>query len=88
MLKYEHHDARDVLERASARETVARVAAGEVVRALLGAVGVEVFSHVLQIGPVTANLGDNQCQIPSAPDYIRKVQKRGGIGKKRKTVKC
>jgi len=40
------------------------------------------------IGTVTANLGDNQCQIPSAPDYIRKVRKRGGIGKKRKTVKC
>lgn len=41
-----------------------------------------------QIGPVTADLGNNQCQIPFAPDYIRKVQKRGTIGKKRKTVKC
>jgi hypothetical protein len=40
------------------------------------------------IGPVTANLGNNQCQIPFAADYIRKVQKRGAIGKKRKTVKC
>ena len=40
------------------------------------------------IGPVTANLGHNQCQIPFAPDYIRKVEKRGSIGKKRKTVKC
>ena len=39
-------------------------------------------------GPVTADLGDNECQIPFAPDYIRKVQKRGAIGKKRKTVKC
>ena len=41
-----------------------------------------------KIGPLTADLGDNACQIPFAPDYIRKVQKRGTIGKKRKTVKC
>ncbi len=41
-----------------------------------------------KIGPVTADLGNNACQIPFAPDYIRKVQKRGAIGKKRKTVKC
>lgn len=40
------------------------------------------------IGPVTADLGNNQCQMPFAPDYIRKVQARGAIGKKRKTVKC
>lgn len=41
-----------------------------------------------KIGPVTADLGDNECQVPFAPDYIRKVQKRGSIGKKRKTAKC
>jgi hypothetical protein len=41
-----------------------------------------------KIGPVTADLGDNKCQIPFAPDYIRKVQKRGAIGKKRKSAKC
>lgn len=40
------------------------------------------------IGPVTADLGNNQCQIPFAPDYIRKVQQRGTIGKKRKSAKC
>jgi 3-methyladenine DNA glycosylase AlkD len=40
------------------------------------------------IGPVTADLGNNDCQVFFAPDYIRKVQKRGSIGKKRKTVKC
>jgi hypothetical protein len=40
------------------------------------------------MGPVTADLGDNQCQIPFAPDYIRKVEQRGAIGKKRKRVKC
>lgn len=41
-----------------------------------------------QIGPVSADLGDNDCRIPFAPDYIRKVQHRGTIGKKRKSVKC
>lgn len=41
-----------------------------------------------KIGPVMADLGDNECQIPFAPDYIRKVEKVRGLGKKRKTVKC
>ena len=41
-----------------------------------------------KIGVVEADLGNNQCQVPSAPDHIRKVEKQGGIGKKRKTVKC
>ena len=40
------------------------------------------------IGPVTADMGDTSCQVPFAPDYIRKVQRRGTIGKKRKTAKC
>jgi len=40
------------------------------------------------IGPVMADLGDNACQVPFAPDYIRKVQARGTVGKKRKTAKC
>jgi chorismate synthase len=51
MLKYGFDDARPVLERASARETAARVAAGTVARALLReALGVEVLSHVISIG--------------------------------------
>lgn len=41
-----------------------------------------------KIGPVMCDLGNNDCQTPFAPDYIRKVQKRGTIGKKRKSVKC
>ncbi len=41
-----------------------------------------------KIGPVTADLGNNACQIPFAPDYIAKVKQRGAIGKKRKTAKC
>ena len=49
-LKYDHEDIRDVLERASARETAARVAAGAIARQLLRAVGVEIASHVISIG--------------------------------------
>jgi chorismate synthase len=51
-LKYEHEDLRDVLERASARETAARVAAGAVARQLLNSVGIAVVSHVTGIGAV------------------------------------
>jgi chorismate synthase len=52
--KYRLTDVRDVLERASARETAARVAGGALAKALLGALGVEVRSHVVQIGSVRA----------------------------------
>jgi DNA alkylation repair enzyme len=41
-----------------------------------------------QIGPVLADLGNNACQVPFAPNYIRKVESRGSLGKKRKTAKC
>ena len=41
-----------------------------------------------KIGPVTVDMGHTACQVPFAPDYIRKVEKRGTIGKKRKTAKC
>ena len=53
-LKYLTDDLRDVLERASARETTARVAAGGLAKALLSAAGVEVRSHVLRIGRAAA----------------------------------
>jgi chorismate synthase len=54
MLKYGRRDARDILERASARETAARVAAGAVAKRLLGEFGVRVESHVVSVGPVEA----------------------------------
>ncbi len=54
MQKYGFRDGRNVLERASARETAARVAAGSLARGLLGAMGVTVHSHVVQIGSVAA----------------------------------
>jgi chorismate synthase len=55
MQKYGFDDARNVLERASARETAARVAAGSLAKALLRAIGVDVLSHVVQLGPVRAS---------------------------------
>lgn len=62
--KYNQTDIRNILERASARETAARVAGGALCKAFLSALGVEVRSHVVQIGsvhapePETLGLGD------------------------------
>jgi chorismate synthase len=50
MQKYGFTDARDVLERASARETAARVAAGALAKKLLSHLGIEIISHVIQMG--------------------------------------
>ena len=54
MQKYGFTDARDVLERASARETAARVAAGTCAKALLATIDVAVLSHIVQLGPVVS----------------------------------
>jgi len=55
-VKYAHDDVRNVLERASSRETASRVAAGAVARVLLEHFGVELRSHSLRIGPVEADV--------------------------------
>jgi chorismate synthase len=52
-MKYGHRDLRNVLERASARETTMRVALGAVARRFLGELGIEVVGHVVRIGEVT-----------------------------------
>jgi chorismate synthase len=59
ILKFGHTDVRNVLERASARETAARVAAGALAKAFLRALGVTIYSHVLQIGSVSAPGSDS-----------------------------
>jgi chorismate synthase len=59
-LKYDRRDVRDILERASARETAARVACGAVAKRLLGECGISVASHVVSIGPVEAH----DCPLP------------------------
>jgi chorismate synthase len=56
VLKYDRRDTRDILERASARETTARVAAAAVVRRLLAEFGIQVGSHVRSIGDVEARV--------------------------------
>jgi len=63
MQKYGFEDARDVLERASARETAARVAAGALAKLLLKTIGVDVLSHVIQMGDARAAL--NVRPVPS-----------------------
>lgn len=54
VLKYGREDARDILERASARETAARVACGAVCRRFLAEFGVAIGSHVIELGPIRA----------------------------------
>jgi chorismate synthase len=55
VLKYDRQDMRDILERASARETAMRVAVGAVCKLLLKEIGVEIAGHVVGLGPVQAN---------------------------------
>jgi chorismate synthase len=63
-LKYGHDDIRNVLERASARETVTRVAAGAVINKLLVEFGIKIASHTVQIGSV---------KIPHSPQNFQEV---------------
>ena len=63
MIKYDTHDARNILERASARETAARTVAGYLSKLLLAALDVDVFSHVVAIGGVEAP--DHPLPLPS-----------------------
>ena len=58
MLKYGRADARDILERASARETTARVAAGAICRKLLSELGVNIGSHLVELGGIRAKAPD------------------------------
>jgi chorismate synthase len=69
-LKFDHDDLRDVLERASARETASRVAAGAVARQLLAQFGIGIASHVTAIGAaaVSADTHVSWAQISALPD--------------------
>ena len=58
VLKYDREDARDVLERASARETTARVAAGAVARRMLADLGITIGSHIVALGGIEAQVPD------------------------------
>jgi len=64
VLKYDRLDARDILERASARETTARVAAGALAKRLLDEFGVEIGSHVTSLGGVRAAVEGSVLPVP------------------------
>jgi chorismate synthase len=68
VLKYDRVDARDILERASARETTARVAAGALAKRLLDEFGVEVGSHVLSMGGIRAGPAELPVPLNEASD--------------------
>jgi chorismate synthase len=68
MLKYDREDARDILERASARETTARVAAGAICRKLLSELGITIGSHIVELGGVSASVTDFPADINEAAD--------------------
>jgi chorismate synthase len=69
MQKYGHDDARPILERASARETAARVAVGVVAKALVKqALGIDVLSHVVELGSVAAKAG-----VLPQPDDVDRI---------------
>jgi chorismate synthase len=72
-LKYDFRDARYVLERASARESTARVALGAIAKSFLGSLGVEVLSHVVALGNVHASATDVNW------DKIRGLSKREDV---------
>jgi chorismate synthase len=68
VLKYDRVDARDILERASARETTARVAAGAMARRLLDEFGIEVGSHVVSLGGIRAPAAELPVPLNPAAD--------------------
>ena len=92
MVKYDTPDLRNILERASARETAARVAAGALARCLLDALDIHIFSHVLAIGGVqaapeladlsaveaAAEASDLRCADPAAAERMRDAIRDAG----------
>ena len=81
-MKYGHDDCRNVLERASARETAGRVAAGALCRKLLAKFGVDLAGHVTQIGPVLANtdmIASEDIHKLSMKSQVRCCDKKAGV---------
>lgn len=74
-LKYNHQDIRNVLERSSARETATRVAVGALASTILNNFNIEIFSHVLRIGPVTID-GET---LPANYNIIREFAEKSEV---------
>ncbi|MGH7509429.1 MAG: chorismate synthase [Gemmatimonadales bacterium] len=68
VLKYDRIDARDILERASARETTARVAAGALAKRLLDEFGIEIGSHVVSLGGIQARRAELPVPLNESAD--------------------
>ena len=73
-LKYRQNDIRDVLERASARETASRVAAGAVARQILNCLGVKIVSHVVQVGPVKGTVNSADWSLDKLDETVLKSE--------------
>lgn len=87
VLKYSQHDIRNVLERASARETASRVAVGAVCKRLLREFGIEVFSHVTAIGGIEAktdNLSFAEIRERAEASEVRCADPQAGDAMKQK----
>lgn len=95
MMKYDARDARDILERASARETAARTAAGALAKMLLSELGVSIVSHVVSIGTAETSLSERpgphdlekvdssevRCLDPdAAAEMVREIEAAGNDG--------
>lgn len=80
MQKYDTHDARNILERASARETAARTVVGYVAKQILAAIGVSVLSHVVEIGTARS---DDVLPMPSDLEAIDASPVRALTGEER-----
>ncbi|HLZ46150.1 MAG TPA: chorismate synthase [Gemmatimonadales bacterium] len=76
-LKYDRIDARDILERASARETVARVACGAICKKLLREFGIAIGSHVAELGGVVANVGAQHAA--PLPEHINELSDQSPV---------
>ncbi len=98
MLKFNIHDARDILERSSARETAARVAIGSICRSFLAAFGVDIFSHIKSVGWIKAQVDNlpplqikrlvQKSNFSCADEHAEKVMKKtiDEITKKQDTI--
>jgi chorismate synthase len=75
-IKWHHHDLRNVLERTSARETAARVAAGSLVRQLLEYFGVRIASHVVRVGKVTLDQDIDRADLGRFSAVVEKSEVR------------
>jgi len=87
VLKWHADDARNILERASARETAARVAVGAVARRLLAEFGIEIFAHVVALGPIAIER-PNGATLAAVRDAAERSPFRIGDPSREEELRC